>query len=213
VVKVLNIKEEFEREPSRGLARVGGDPRKVVGVEALLHWTYQAQAADAVTRRVVAGLGPVGYRSGLVAVERNGLLGVRIDCAGAGNVVSGELHPDAERVHDAVCSLGAEQIGLVISHAKGGTRPDWMPGARPRPLPVLRGNGKPIIEYDNNRRPWRCPLRWDPDPDHVEFMRGVWTLWWDAMDTLAERLEGLVEHKVLGLELSRIPWLDSAKKS
>lgn len=186
--------------------------RKAIDIEELLRWTYQDQAADAVSRKIVAGLYPAGCRSNLLAIERNGLLGTKIDCAGAGVVDSGDLHPDAEATHDAVRTLKPLWIGLVIDCAKTDRQPDWMPGEKPRPVPVLRGNGKPQMEYRDQSRtkPVYCLVRYDPEPEHLEFVRSVYIEWWDALAVLVRLLQDLGSHEVSGPSCPREPWRTEA---
>jgi len=190
--------------------------RKSIDIERLLVWTYQDQAADAVARRggmyILAG-----HRDSVAAVAARGALGCRIQGGGPFGYSANDLHPDAETVHDTVKGLPADRIGLVISHAKGGTRPDWMPDARPKAVPVLRGNGKPRVEYGPDKRPSYCPVRFEPDPGHVAFLRGVWRTWWDALAVLAGKLDGELGRKVLGPPFPREPWMvensiDAAEK-
>jgi hypothetical protein len=178
-----------------------------VDVEEILRWTYQDQAADTVTARVVSGLYPAGCRSNLLTVQRNGQLGTQIDCSGNDWQGGNDLHPDAETVHDAVCCLSPLEIGLVIHHAKTAGRPDCMAGKTPRPVPVLRGNGKPLIEYHDaaGRRPSHCVLRYDPEPGHVEFLRETYLVWWGALAILSTRLD-LEDTIVTGPDAPRMPW-------
>ncbi|MDJ0685387.1 MAG: hypothetical protein QNJ84_11850 [Alphaproteobacteria bacterium] len=176
----------------------------------MLEWTYQDQAADAVARRESALAAPAGARSCLVAVERQGMLGVRIDCAGAGMMHAPGAHPDAEAVHEALCRLKPLWIGLLIDYGKSGAAPDWMPGATPRPEPILRSNGKPQVEYYDRpacRRPAYCPLRYNPEPEHLAFAREIYAEWWSALAALAESLPVLAMHEVTGPSAPRAPWL------
>ncbi|CUW39686.1 conserved protein of unknown function [Magnetospirillum sp. XM-1] len=182
--------------------------KTVIDIERLLHWTYQAQAADAVTKRVVRGLWPSGYGSMLNAVVQQGLLGVRIDCSGPG-LCPDDLHPDAEAVHDAVRSLPALQVGLVIEYAKSGLRPDWMEGEEPAYRPILRSNGKPKMEYwdREQKRPAYCCVELVPDPESIAFARAMYEEWWDALATLAAKLDDLEDHMVTGPGFDRNPWM------
>jgi len=128
----------------------------------------------------------------------------------AGGYARLTIHPDAETVHDHVKDLPSALIGMVIRHAKGGTRPDWMPGVQPTPEPVPGRKGKPKIEYFDaaKTKPAYCLVRYNPEIKHIEYKRGLWLAWWDALDLLAESLDGaLTERKVLGLPFPREPWL------
>lgn len=193
-----------------GTLQPGVAVKKRLDIQALLIWTYQDQAAEQVTQAVVGRLTPAWYGNNIGAVIRHGALGVRVDCA-TSVVTASDLHPDAEAVHDAVRALRDPlQIGLVISHAKGGTEPDWMPEAsQPRLVPILRG-GKPKVEYwdREHRKPAYCVLTVDPDPECVTFARQTYTAWWDALAVLAARLQddGLTSHDVTGPAAPERPW-------
>lgn len=189
------------------------DRRAAIDIQDLLVWTYQDQAADVVSRTGAAGLYPAGCRSNLLAIRRNGRLGTRIDCAGSAARGGADMHPDAEAVHDAVRTLKPPWIGLVIDCAKTGSVPDWMPGAVPKPVPVPRGDGKPRMEYHDpgtRRKPAYCLLRYDPEPEHLAFVRRVYVEWWDAMAALVAKLPDLEDHAVSGPSVPREPWLRSA---
>lgn len=208
---MLKTKNIFGNEVSqKGIA----DPRKyrtAIDIQDLLRWTYQNQAADEVSRKGKAGLYPAGYRSNLLAIERNGLLGTKIDCADSAAQGGADMHPDAEAVHDAVRTLKPLWIGLVIDCAKTGGEPDWMPGIAPKPEAILRDNGKPLMEYNDPgtcRQPAYCLLRYDPEPEHLAFLRSVYVAWWDAMATLVTMLQGLESYAVSGPNLPREPWLN-----
>ncbi len=206
-----NIKKTGHKPSHQTLANPR-NPRRAIDVEGLLEWTYQDQAADAVARRESALAYPAGARSCLVAVERQGLLGVRVDCAGAAAVTGPGAHPDAEAVHEAVCRLKPLWIGLLIDYGKSGVAPDWMPGATPRPEPILRSNGKPVVEYYDRpacRRPAYCPLRYNPEPEHLAFAREIYSEWWGAMAALSAELTDLQGHTVSGIRARRRPWLSN----
>lgn len=185
-------------------------------IEPLLWWTYQAQYAHVlqvdddlrVTMRALAGVGGMGG-----AFDMWSQLGTLVDGRSGGF----EVHPDAEAVHDQVLALDSVARGLVVMHANGGTQPDWMEDERMRALPVLRGNGSPLVEYDQNKRPSMCPIRYDPPPGHIEFARGVWVRWWDGVQAVADSLSARWGRRVVGLTVPRQPWspgmpVDSAEK-
>lgn len=183
-------------------------------VERLLIWTYRDQAAHAVTARVAGG--PSGYGSVFQAMRWRAALGVSVDCSRVA-LRADSLPQEAESVHEQVRLLGLDQAGLVIMHARAASRPDWMPGARPRAMPVRRANGKLVIERDQRRQPSWCPIRWDPDPSQVAFARRLWTSWWDGLSSLCERLPPVLGASVRMPGIEREPWVsqigvDCAKK-
>lgn len=183
------------------------DALSTVTIERLLVWCYQDQQADTMANRGIWM--PAGGKDSSVAVMDRLSVGCAVDCSGSVMYDAGHLHPDADLAHAVVRTLPGRQIGLVIMHAKGGTRPDWMPGAQPRPIMVKRHNGKPVMVYaDKERRnPAWCLLDYDPTPAHLAFMRGVWTVWWDALAILVTRLEGRLTRPVTMIKDQREPWL------
>ncbi len=174
-------------------------------IERLLIWVYQDQQADWIVGRGGLYIATGGYDS-TIAVASRAALGCRIQGGGYARLT---IHPDAETVHDHVKDLPSALIGMVIRHAKGGTRPDWMPDAQPRPIPIFRKKDRPQMVYWDvkKNKPAYCVLAYDPEPKHIAFMRGVWLAWWDALDRLAADLDGRLERKVLRPPFDREPWM------
>ena len=188
--------------------------RKKMDIERLLHWAYQNQAVDRVLANESAQAKPSSVRSSSAIVERYGLLGTSIDCAGSSAYASNHLHPDAERIHETIMTLPARDRDLIIAHAKSGLRPDPMLDAIPRPVMVTRGNRKKpmMIYYDQEwRRPAYCLLRYTPDPDQIIMARKNFLCWWDLLDNLSKALwmRGLVEYIALAPAFHREPWKKS----
>jgi len=215
---MLKINNNSNNKPSHNTLADPRNPRsyrKAVDVGELLLWTYQDQAADAVLRKQGVGIRPAGYRSNMVSIERNGMLGAKIDCTGSARFGGVDIHPDAEAVHYAVTTMTHLQIGLVIDYAKTGMVPDWYEGEEPRPVPVLRGNGKPKMEYfdpDRRSKPAYCLIEYEPEISDVRFARRVYVQWWDALALLVEKLQDLESHEVTGPAFPREPWLDGERK-
>lgn len=166
----------------------------------------RALAAAPVTARFIARTAPSGFGSNLAVVQRHGLLGARID-GGAVMAAAGDLHPDAEATHDAVCMLGNEVVGQIILHARAGSRPEWI-AELPR-LVARRRNGKVAMDYwDRERRkPAYCLLEMQPDPALVAMRQAAYLLWWDGLAALAAALvERLSRYQVTGPAALRMPW-------
>lgn len=181
--------------------------RKLIDVEDLLIWTYQKQVADKVTAKIVHGIFPQGYVSNSVRLGNYARLGVRVDNPVQLFTASAEIHPDAEAVHEQVVQFPALEVGLMITHAKAGDRPDWMPGAVPRCVPIQRSNGRPKMEYDaKGKRPVFCPVVYDPDPSVIAFQRSVYTAWHAALQALSNWLDGLSSYQVEGPAAPAVPW-------
>lgn len=110
-------------------------------------------------------------------------------------------------------------VGLVAMHARLGTRPHWK--LWPEPKPRIGRNGKPIVQFlDEAERlvegrkarhygpGARCPLEWFPAPREAAFVRIEYSIWWQALDTLADALVGELEgHIALPPALHPSPWM------
>lgn len=194
---------QLSHKPSQTIA----NPRKV-STEELLRWTYQDQCADQVAWRIRATMKPGTPRSNMAIIARQGLLGTKIDCAGAGAAGGLYLHRDAEIVHDAVCDLPGDWPGTVIEYAKACGVPECLPDASPRPVGVPRANGKPKIIYHDRegRRPSHCLIRYEPDPEYLDYIRAVYADWWRAVSSLSARIKGLEAHILTGVSSPEMPW-------
>lgn len=109
--------------------------------------------------------------------------------------------------------------GLVAMHARMGTRPRW--DMTPLPEPVIGRNGKPVVRFlgaDGRAVEGRrgrhygpqahCPLMWFPAPREAAFARIEYSIWWQALDTLADHLAGrLADHAPLPPAAHPSPWI------
>lgn len=130
--------------------RTGG-VRTPIDVERLLWWAYVRQCVLAG-----GGTGLADRRHG----EGDGPL-----CSTQGRAVS---HADAYIVSFAVNRLPSDQRGLVITHAKSESRPDWKPD-----MPDLERVGAHAF------------IDWT---DLAAFHRDIYADWWDGLAAVAERL-------------------------
>jgi hypothetical protein len=109
--------------------------------------------------------------------------------------------------------------GLVAVHAKLKSRPRW--DQWPAPEPVIGPNGKPKVQFENEHgrlvegrkgRHYgpnaRSPLLWFPAPREAAFVRIEYSIWWQAVDTLADHLrDALCEHEPLPPAAHPSPWM------
>ncbi len=185
--------------------------RALIDIEALLHCTYQKQVADKVAAKIIHGIFPQGYVSNSVRLANFARLGVRVDNPVQLFTASAEIHPDAEATHEAVMKLPKLEIGLIITHARAGDQPDWMPGAVTRCVPVLRANGKVKVEWDTRpgrrKRPIYCPVEFDPPSYMIEFQRDIYGVWYRGMVSLVAGLDALSSYQVTGPSAPAVPWL------
>lgn len=204
MLKTLN-KTSFQL--SQNLSHNPRNYRKPIDIEKLLWWVYQQQYAHTVTvdddMRISQGL---GYGSGAGRFEELAMLGTLVQRSGGGSI---DVHPDAEAVHSAVLTLPELACGLVIMHGVAGTRPDWMPGAVPKPEAIRRKNGKPKLVYFDamKRKPSYCPIRYVPEPGRLTMSRSMYEAWWEALGGLAEVLTGLRDYEVHPVTAVQAPWL------
>lgn len=199
--------ENIERNSPAVGRKPSCNPHKtLIDVEQLLRWTYQDQAADAVAARAAAGaVGPQGYPNTMEALERFCALGVRVDGGGRAALLA-DCHPDAEAVHEAVRRLSPLRIGLVMHAAKTDSRPDWLEGEVPRPVSAGRTL---YLDPTTKRKPFCCLLSYDPEPEHLAFVRGVYVEWWEGVAEVASMLvagDSLGTYAVTGPAVPREPW-------
>lgn len=123
--------------------------RRALDLEALLVWAIRDQKAD----RSDAALHPVeaiahfGRLHGLPAgawarhrgvsadgcatIANRHMVGTHIDGGGPIRGVPARIHPDAERVADAIERLPSPERRTVLRHARAADRPDWLPLTAP----------------------------------------------------------------------------------
>ena len=178
------------------------------GIEAVVCWAIQDQAAHRVARGVMAGIMPAGYRSAMTQVMQIGALGCRVDCMGSAAQAVGELDPLAEAVIDELGRMGFDYQQLVMAFAMTGVRPDWMQGAVPRYQPVRVGGRVRVDQWPDYGKPERCwsVVRIVPTIEQIDFSRDKFVVWYDAMNELAQRLVN-VGFCVSKMACNQRPWL------
>lgn len=120
-------------------------------------------------------------------------------------------------------SMSFQPMGLVMVHAKMGTRPIWDLG-RPRVIRVNGKNGKPVVQYideDTGKliegrttgRHYgpgaRCPLVLEPNPREIACARAEYVVWHQALDQVTQRLRAwkLHDHWPLPTTAAPEPWI------
>lgn len=197
--------------------------KQVIDVEDLLRWAYQAQQVHRAS---------VATAEGCLAVAARGIpTGEPCGDSGAARLVYGSpVHIDADTIHAAVmrpASMGGLHSvarGLVIHHAAGGGRPDWMPGARPLLVPMMNGRGQPSAIYDGNGRrvghrvmqavavldtATACEVIHRGMPhEQITFTRAAYTAWHAALVWLAAELRrvGLEDSIAQDPRAPGAPW-------
>ena len=172
--------------------------RRSIDVERLLWWVYRDQKADIVigrgdgmmaTEAAVDGVVIRGVSGdGVAAVISQAQLGCRVDGGGAS---ADHLHRDAETAHRAVMRLPRPIALTVMQHARAGTRPDWLPEARPKAEPRMTPRGKVLVRYDvsdvHRNYGW-CVIDWTTSVAQIQAARTEWALWHAALWSLSAEL-------------------------
>ncbi|WP_142847241.1 hypothetical protein [Telmatospirillum sp. J64-1] len=210
--------------------------RKNIDVEDFLHWALAKQKAggsgnlDKLERRAS---GMQVYESscdGVVALERIGILGTRID-GGAGGY---DVHPDAALASQVVDALPGAVRGLVRQHALAGTRPDCMINARTRAVPLegwmefysgwcapasrswgfVDGQRIGVPTWDrtvSKKWPVRTDIVWIDTPEEIQAARRVYLVWINTLFELAKWFQHndsvLKSHSVQSPRASLAPWV------
>jgi hypothetical protein len=193
---------------------------KQLDVERLLQWAYQDELSKG-GEQAFSPWEPI-IRYG----DRGGVALDDAEYAGRLPPIFGEPHPDARVIERAVNALGPIEIDprghphkrttvLVMIHAKYGSRPDWYPEPI-RIYPIRNGSRVHIVGESKGRDRFGkvryspgayCPLRFEPSIADVEHGRRNYTLWRNALETLAETLQ-LRDHVALRPSAPQAPWLE-----
>lgn len=155
--------------------------KQVKDIEELLRWTYQDQRADIVWEQIRETFVAAVSMTAVVAQRLE--IGTSVDCSGKAGMIL--LHPDAEKIHEAVCCLDALELGLIVTHAKTASRPDLMSEAETLEL----------IEEDPHGA-----------TELIIFERETYKIWWAAMDKLANNINGLQNYVISGPAIGSMPW-------
>ena len=185
--------------------------RKIIDIEALVHWTLGDQG-------VAHEFGEEAYGAGYAAsawepIERLAQLGTLVDGRGGSRFGSGDIHRDALLVGEAIRSMEPDARGMVICYGITGGRPSW--NYRPELRAVIGANGKPALirERVKGLRGWRddvvgCELELRPS---IEVTREAWAryqAWWMGLAYLQALLRGkLADHEATGPRAPFEPWI------
>lgn len=157
--------------------------KQVKDIEELLRWTYQDQRADVVLEQAAV------YDLGRASISPTGVLMKRLefDLMQFDNTMNKgyALHPDAEKLHDLVCSLPALELGLIVTHAKTASRPDLLSEAET--LELIGEDPYGATEL-------------------IGFERETYKIWWSALDKLVCNINELSSFVVSGPAVHCSPW-------
>ncbi len=200
----------------------------------LLVWTYRDQQAHRNGGVVVlwpeeaAAAGRIVQRrsvDGIAACEAIGLLGTRVDTSRASVRAEGNVHPDAETIHEVLSQydLGDEESVIVMTrnYAIHGIEPDWKPDALMRYVPVTWVDDKyrKQVMICTETEPGRagrgfqyCPVELADDNNVVAYARLYYSQWRELLKTLRDDLlkrpELLKSYEVTDALPAFEPWND-----
>lgn len=176
-------------------------------------WTYGPQRAHLFLPmpwdRGGSGLAAPGVTMTAVTcdvLERVALLGTNVDGWAPPAVRGADVHPAAERVHDALLTIDPVRAAVVIDRAVAGTAPDWQ-DVQVRMLPVLDDRGRVRMVYadPDRRRPIACCVEPTADAAEVEFARRFYATWRQGLADLAAAMREAGFH-VTGPKAPARPW-------
>lgn len=196
--------------------------KQEIDIEALLQWVYQKQKADMISSRGVGMFDAEAMADGIklrkisadgcFRIEQTHLLGAAVDGGGLMSF-AGQLHPDAETIHETVMKLNKIESWLLISSAKAGDPPDWMPEAKASMEPVMK-KGRIVMIYDDNRHIIGCRVTVGTTQVYIDAKRELYSMWWKALKKLADNLEDkLASYELSGSVVSSTPWVNEKKRT
>ncbi len=213
------------------ISRTGGTKLKcALGVQAALVWAFRVEQAQLeLSPPKAAAEEGFGFGLEYVLLQR-AALGCKVD--GGQHKIGSYTHPDAEVIAATVAgipdSLGGKRMAIyVVELARAGMTPDWMPGAKPRCVPMETKNNqhgeraKTIVvgtERVKTRGKWRtiellaCPVTWRPHPEQIASAQRGYEDWWKALDWVRDGLVAggmLREVAVTGVMPKVRPWIGS----
>lgn len=209
---------------------------KSISVEALLNWAFGAQQVSLETKLEV---GPPSFGAEWVIYQRGAVVGTAID--GGRGYLPDPVHEDAEVVAAVVKGALHWQVACWVADlARGGMRPDWLPGAVPRCVPRemhtnrhgtlaksepaalakwpdswgstvrTRGKGGRWVYHEVRV----CPVRYEPTQAWINHQREAYRTWWSALHQIREHLilgNVLRDHAVTLEMPPHEPWKPLAK--
>lgn len=206
---------------------VAGKAKKLVGVQQILEWAFGRECAQIRTdpHARLEGEARPGVDMIWIMAKRAELGGVRIDTS----IGRSCPHDDAEIVAAIVENLPSNRGGIgmairIAELARAGITPDWMPGARPRMVPLngwhinrhgcrAKSEVHRVIEYVHRGRRIKrevrwCPTTWQPSASQIAAARRGYLDWWGALQEISVNLRciDLRDHLVTDTMPPRKPW-------
>ena len=180
---------------------------RTMSIEQALNWAFgQERAQVEFDELSEAAHGNRRGVDGIAVMIERGHLGCKIDGGGRSDPAW-----DAEVIASSVANLpisygGKGMAAQIASLSRAGMRPDWMPDARPRCVPVdwrLNQYGAyartevigEVVTVHRGRKIKRqilvCPVRYTPTSQQIAAARRNYLDWWGALLWLGAELRTL----------------------
>lgn len=205
-----------------------GASARDISILGLIEWAFQRECASLDFDELASTAGERPAVSPLWMLMQRHNLGCKVDGGGRS-----DPHPDADIVASALAALpdarGGRRMGIWIAElARAGLRPDWMPGAVTRCVPVDRhknnhgwhaksepcGSVKVISRGKLREVELRwCPVTFTPTAQQIASARRAYLDWWGALHDLRHSFRaygGLTAWRVTEEMPPRTPWVKSS---
>ncbi len=200
--------------------------RTMIDIEALLHWTMQAEFAHAIARPgglLAAEASAAGFAE-RARRSRDGT--AKLDMiAGLGCIPQESLlflnhcHPDAEAVYGLASRMLVDaDLAVIVECARSGNRPDWRPDIKPLGVryevnySATGDVGRAVVRCNGRTGMRHCRVEYYDRSREIAAFRDRYLRWWDAMTALAASLVGsnLTRWSVISRPAAdREPWSSS----
>ncbi len=225
----------FDRRLSGTPAQRGarGKAKGAMSVQKALEWAFGVEKAQL---ELPEPSDPErAHRSGFgleYVLMQRAALGCNVD--GGQHKMGDYTHPDAEVIAATVAglpdSLGGKRMAIRVTElARAGLTPDWMPGAKPRCVPVelkrnkhgdraktvVVGTERIRVRGPTPRGKWKtveilaCPVTFSPHPEQIDSARNAYDDWWQALGWVRDGVIAggmLREVEVMGVMPKVKPW-------
>lgn len=215
-MNMMMVNQAGRQQGSTAVVAAG---KKLISIRALLEWAFQRECAS-LDFDEEGGMLPPSIGVEYLMITQ----GCRVDGGGRSYP-----HPDADLVASALAALplprGGRQMGVWMADlARIGGEPDWMPGAKPKCVPVStkcnrhgwRAASEKVgsIHYQSRgqQREFEvrcCPVTYQPSADKIAAARRSYLGWWGALLELRETFRvygGLTSYQVSDQMPQRTPW-------
>jgi hypothetical protein len=178
--------------------------RRAVSIEWLLDWVYRRQRADEITGRSLsrseaAAAGETWTRGwttsgdGCLRIQKQGIIGRKIDGGPPIRGIPEALHVDAETTHEIIIAMPWLRAALLIRFGKTGLAPEPPPPPKFKATPIYDGRRWKAMVRKRYDRALRCSVTWTPisvwpDEQVAGMLAEQYRIWQGALQALRGRL-------------------------